>query len=285
MDALEKALDMSREKWSVSVLRGLWLHLVECKEQRNISPAHCGRWWNLAGFFLRPGFGYPLDDHRVKEMWKCILEKNPFENDVNCRMQRWICYRRIAGGLTKGQQKQLANQILPTILKKKGNELFFKKGEHYEYSEKLRALAAMEFLDRKSKETLGNALLKRVEKNQALPCDYWALGRLGARQLLYGSVGDVLSPSIAGQWAEALTKGGTQSKEVLALLEQLIRRTSQRELNLPTELVEKVLCEWKGKEAFEHLQEVAQKEVLLTQKEQEYHFGDRLPLGLSVANP
>ena len=31
------------------------------------------RWWNLAGFLMRPGFGYPLDDFRMKELWKMML--------------------------------------------------------------------------------------------------------------------------------------------------------------------------------------------------------------------
>ena len=33
------------------------------------SPRHESRWFNLAGFFLRPGRGFPLDELRLKALW------------------------------------------------------------------------------------------------------------------------------------------------------------------------------------------------------------------------
>ncbi len=41
---------------------GLWEPLLELADRRLKSPRHESRWFNLAGFFLRPGRGFPLDE-------------------------------------------------------------------------------------------------------------------------------------------------------------------------------------------------------------------------------
>ena len=119
MERLESLIGVLRREWGPSLLRELWDALLKCAPQRKITSEHEARWWNLAGFFLRPGFGFPLDDFRLKELWKIILADLKTPKALDCQIQMWICFRRVAGGFNKGQQMQLASELVPTVLNKK----------------------------------------------------------------------------------------------------------------------------------------------------------------------
>ncbi|MGZ3633748.1 MAG: Hsp70 family protein, partial [Parachlamydiaceae bacterium] len=75
IERLELQLQQSKREWSPSILRGLGDALLKSASQRKISQTHEARWWNLAGLFLMPGYGFPLDDFRIKELWKVILSE------------------------------------------------------------------------------------------------------------------------------------------------------------------------------------------------------------------
>lgn len=286
MESLEKILESPRREWPLSILRGLWQPLLEQSERRKISLEHEVRWWNLAGFFLRPGFGYPLDDFRIKELWKIMLNDAKSVKTGEYQIQSWICTRRIAGGLNKGQQTQLANELIPTILHKKGKIELKGKQDNYLYSEKIRTLASMELIEISLKIKLGNAILENLVKGDNLKANFWALGRLGARHLLYGSAFNVVPPGICEKWIEALLKiakdAQKDSPEIVFVIGQLARKVDQRELNLSENCVQTILDSFAESSLKERLKELLQKEVILTEQEQDQLFGEKLPSGLSL---
>ncbi|MFP3617141.1 hypothetical protein SB778_44655, partial [Paraburkholderia sp. SIMBA_050] len=53
-----------RENWDVALLRELFGALWDRAKRRRRSADHERLWLNLAGYCLRPGFGYPLDEWR-----------------------------------------------------------------------------------------------------------------------------------------------------------------------------------------------------------------------------
>src|SRR5437868_8702629 len=75
---------------------------------------HEKRWLNLAGFCLRPGYGLAADDWRVSETRRILLGK-PGHSTLACLSERWILWRRICGGLPSGQQRALADSVLPQL--------------------------------------------------------------------------------------------------------------------------------------------------------------------------
>ena len=186
MESLETILQREKKLWPASVLRALADTVLKQAAKRHTSPKLEERFWNCLGFFLRPGFGFPLDDFRLKEVWKLILEDL---SKKNLDLQKWICYRRIAGGLSKGQQTRLAQELLESKVPRK----FKTKEESYLYSEKVRTLASLEWLDVTQKIALGNAALARILAGEATSADYFAVGRLGARKLLYAAFTQVIS--------------------------------------------------------------------------------------------
>ena len=96
---LEEILDVPRDQWPPSALRTLWDPLLASAEKRLTTPRHESRWFNLAGFFLRPGRGYPLDDIRIKALWPIFHQGVKFIKDVQCWAEWWILWRRVAAGL------------------------------------------------------------------------------------------------------------------------------------------------------------------------------------------
>lgn len=280
MEMLEGLLDKPRRDWSLSVLRGLFDTLLTLSANRKINADLEARWWNMAGFFLRPAFGYPLDDFRIKELWKIILGDFKVPKSSECQIQQWICYRRIAGGLNKGQQMQLANEILLELFPNKASKIILKaKSELYSYSEKMRALASFELLDITQKIKVGKALLSRILENEASTTDYWALGRIGARHLVYGSGANVISREECSNWVLVLMKL-PPSDQLSQLLAQLARKTDQRELNLPQAIVNDIISAFSDTTYHERLQLLLTQSAALTLFEQEQIFGDKLPAGI-----
>ena len=267
MTALERLLEQERRSWPPSVLRALFETLMEQAEKRQLSPLYEGRFWNLAGFFLRPGFGYPLDEFRIKNLWKLILTDAKKAKAEEVELQQWICFRRIAAGLSKGQQIQLYSDLAQSKTKKKG----------YSYAEHLRALASLELIDTNAKIKLGTTLLKKILAGEGEPCDYWALGRLGARQLFHGTAANVVPRVTCEQWLEALIKSPAAKHDQLPFtLAMLARKTEFREIDLTPSLLEKVAP------LLSESQDLLFHERELTLQERERFFGDSLPTGLSL---
>lgn len=281
LKALEEKLEQSRWEWSPSLLRALWDAVYSVAEQRLLSSEHHVRWWNLIGFLLRPGRGAPLDDHRIKNLWKIVLAEPPPKAGSELSIQRWICFRRIAAGLSKGQQQQVAHEILSSLLPKK-SKVFVdpKKSNRHEFEEKLRALASMELLPLPMKTRIGEALLQRITSGKAAEADFWSLGRIGARHLLAGSLAHVVPPQTAEKWVQLLLDLPQKTKDLGFTLVQLARHTGHREIDLSSELIEQVKTRCGLSPEALRLQDLLTHSSRLSAQEQGQVLGDRLPLGL-----
>jgi len=109
---LSEALDMGRDEWPMSLLRRMWGELMELEGGRRRSAKHNSRWLNLVGFTLRPGYGLAVDDWRVDESWRRLHGKL---GQTTSGAHAWILWRRIAGGLSPGQQQALADPLIAPI--------------------------------------------------------------------------------------------------------------------------------------------------------------------------
>ncbi len=282
MESLESLLQRPRRAWPPSVLRALADALLDQADKRKRSPALERRWWNLLGFCLRPGLGYPLDDFRMQRVWKLMLADNKPSSDPEVETQRYICLRRLAAGLNKGQQMQIASSLL---IPEAGKAKELKGAERYQYSERVRALAAMERVELKMKTRLATQLLERIEAGVAVEAEYWALGRLGTRQLLFGSMANAVPADICSQWIQRLLKIDKADHHLLAFpLGQMARHTEHRELNVSQTLVEDVKAFFAGTQDSQRLLSLLSKAHRDDIAEQEELFGDSLPPGLLLIN-
>lgn len=199
---IQDKLKLEKNQWPASILRALYDEMFLQKSFIKKDPL---RFWNLAGFLLRPGSGYALDDFRIKELWKLILEEF---NQVSCQdvmTQKWICFRRIALGLNKGSQIQIASLVQPFVIKVlEGKQMLKNRNDEYLFSEKLRLIASLELIDLQTKIKIGNLLVKKIKKGPIKEVEVFALSRLGARYLLTRSITHIIPPCIIEGWIDEL---------------------------------------------------------------------------------
>src|SRR6185295_1359861 len=153
------------------------------------------------------------------------------EKDDACRLAWWIVWRRIAAGLSRGQQEQFYDRLAPVFLPgvQQKVRLARIKPQPQEYAEMWRTLASMERLQGAGKVKLGEALLARIEQGRDLDFGFWALGRLGARAPLYGPADTVVPADVAAGWVERLLALEWKSPEKSAFpAAQIGRRTGDR---------------------------------------------------------
>lgn len=282
--ALEAALEQPRLDWPPSVLRGLADALLKQAKGRDRSPEHQARWWNLVGFCLRPGYGYPLDDHRIKELWKAFIVADKVKKHSEAERQVWICCRRVAGGLKKGQQLQLAHRLMAELMHKKKEQLQDdKRSNKQELAEKIRALASLELIPIPVKRRVGNAMMRKIRSKESEPFHEWALARIGARHLLTGSVADVIPADDCAAWIDQLLEVyASRPERITFVLTQLARRCDQREVDVAKSVTDAVFRRCQSHSDEERLHDLLYKSTVLTHDEQERVYGEALPTGLMV---
>ncbi|MCB1148994.1 MAG: hypothetical protein KDK48_02420, partial [Chlamydiia bacterium] len=260
---LEEALEKPKWEWSLSLLRELYDVLIECKESRKLTLEHRVRFWNLAGFLLRPGLGAPCDDFRLQELWRLLLEERREKLPHEIEVQHWIALRRISAGLKAGQQAQVAPQAVKDLFERKNAA---------SYLERLRAFAALEKVPAKEKERVGKPLLEKAVQGKAHAAELWALGRLGARRTASGSIEFLVQKELCERWVDALLK--SSQPEVEQALSLLIADSGLRQADLSPETKSRVFRSFPGL-----CGQTPEKEPFTTA-----FFGDRLPIGLYLKN-
>ncbi|GAB4510052.1 MAG: Hsp70 family protein [Haliangiales bacterium] len=286
---LEGLLESRRDEWSMTVSRALFDATLEVEETRARSADHEQRWLNLAGFCLRPGTGAPLDQWRAKQMWRIFNQELSHPKNEACRLAWWIVWRRIAGGLTKGQQEQIYDRLAQLFLpgqkqKKKWHQV---KPTRQEAAEMIRTLANLERIDPDSKIKLGDELLRRIEsesgtkKAQDVPLYYWALGRIGARIPLYGPLNAVVSAQRVSGWLAALFALDWPAKATFPMA-QLGRRTGDRSRDLADDVRARLAERLRTSDGGERLVRLVEEVVALEAREERVALGDTLPAGLRL---
>ena len=288
MKLLEETLGAARDQWNTATARALFDVVFELEEQRKRSPAHEARWLHLCGFCLRPGSGAPLDDWRAKQMWRIFNEDLVHPRAEQSRLAWWITWRRIAGGLSKGQQHQLYLRLAQLFLpgaqaKKKWDEI---KPSPEEAAEMLRCLANLERLSPEAKIPLGDELIRRMDSRKVRDdgLTLWALSRLGARVPLYGPLNCVVPASKAGAWLNALLTWEWPSAAAVKIgfsIAQLSRRTGDRARDLDDEARDRI-TQWLRQAGADRAAVLVDQIVALEAREEYIALGDTLPPGLHL---
>jgi hypothetical protein len=201
---LEQTMGLGKNSWPLSAIRQMADAFLAAADGRKKSPAYEIRWLNLAGFCLRPGFGYPGDEFRIEQARRVYAAGLTYGNQVQCAIDWWIFWGRVAGGLNRNQQtdvyQRLSAFLLPRGIKKpqRVNPSLFR--------EMWRSAASLELLPLGTKTELGEALVKRVKAGDFKESELWCLGRLGARKLFYGPINLVIPPATVSRWVEALLR-------------------------------------------------------------------------------
>ncbi len=279
---LERWLGL-RETWDTALLRELFALLWERARRRRRSAEHERLWLNLAGYCLRPGFGYPLDDWRAAQLWSIFPSGIQYSRDSRVRSEWWTLWRRVAGGLPEEAQIEILDALaLPSHVAQAAAWRALTEGVRG-YDDQIRLAASLERLPMERKIALAEGLLQGLCVPQAQPLICWAIGRIGARITLYGSPHVVIAPELAVDWLHRLLAVDWETIEPAAFAAaQIARMTGDRTRDLPPEVRQRVaerLCAVNATGAWitmvrevTRLDEAAERRI----------FGESLPPGLSL---
>ncbi len=248
----------AREHWATPALRALFDALWQRARGRRRSAEHERAWLNLAGFCLRPGFGDPLDDGRLQQLWTQFPQGVQHRHDKQVCAEWWTLWRRVAGGLAAPAQLRLledfAYNVYRDVLGPPASEVNPVPGSA---DDMLRLGASLERIPPDYKVEIGAWLLDRLQPShcaahplrqhgKANPAGdshtLWALGRIGARQPLYGNPHDVVPADTACAWVETLLALDWKCTEAAAFAAvHLARVTDDHTRDLPLAVRERVL--------------------------------------------
>jgi len=89
---LEKTIG-PRDGWRLPLLRELWSDLYAGANRRRRSADHERVFFQLAGYSLRPGFGYPLDEWRCGQMFLLFKDSVKFHAEQPIWSEFWVMWR------------------------------------------------------------------------------------------------------------------------------------------------------------------------------------------------
>jgi len=250
-------------------------------EKRTWSPDHELRWFNLAGFFLRPGYGDKLDETWVQWLWTQLLDGPRHTKDPRVMSEWWVMWRRIAGGLSVGSQESLGERIISQLGTGRARKRVAVSPQ--EEREMWRLLGALERINPRAKQLYGDEIIARIKPKAAVDHLLWTLGRLGARMPLYGPVNDAVSAKLAASWIRSLIELSWTGSSYYAFAAANIGRMSgDRQRDIDDRLREQLIIRLREEGADAGLIRMVREIVELDQAQSDRIFGEALPEGLII---
>ena len=278
---LERVLGR-RDDWDMALLRALFDALLERARRRRRSAEHERVWLNLAGYCLRPGLGAALDDWRIDQLWALFGQGLQYVREGNNWSEWWTLWRRCAGGLDEARQLQVL-EVLAGHLEE--TDAARRRGDPVQasYDDMVRLAAALERVPAMHRIEVGKWLLERLSRPAEKAHTWWALGRVGARESLYGSAHTVVPPETAAEWLQAVLALDWKAVEPAAFAAaQLARLTGDRSRDLAPALRDEVARRLAAIRAPQSWITMVREVVSLDDADRRRSFGEALPPGLRL---
>ena len=278
MGELETALGHGKGAWPLAVIRKLADVLLEIQNGRRLSAAHEARWLNVVGFCIRPGLGSALDSWRVSELRKVYAAGLVFPREIQNQVEWLVLWQRVGAGFTAGQQRELASRV--------GGQLGLggrKSGRLNPQIEResWRLLASLERLEAGARARFGDELVTRVRREPRNASWLWAIGRLGARQPLYGPLNSVVAPAVAERWVEGLLALKEKTPDIATAIALIGARTGDPARDLSESALEAAATTL-GRAGYSAAAERLRTVVAADAGDAGRLFGEALPEGLKL---
>jgi molecular chaperone DnaK (HSP70) len=226
--SLEQILGMPKSEWNAALVRSLWPALESCMARRKESADHEEAWLILAGFLLRPGFGAAADDYRIDSLWR-LREHGLYFAGKRTKIQEYVLWRRVAGGLARQRQEQILAPELGKI-----------RTQKKVVPELIRLAGSLERLPIQTKTELANLFIDAASDlaraNKHCAPYLGALGHVLSRAPLYAGPETVLSPDLVERAYEVLRIldwAAPELAEVQTLFLRAARVVGSRDFDLP----------------------------------------------------
>ncbi len=280
---LEKLLG-PRSDWETPLLRGLFGALLDGIKYRKRSENHERVWLSLTGFCLRPGYGYPLDDWRVEQLWKIYEQSIQYVNEAQIWSEWWTLWRRVAGGLDAVAQEKIFDDIGKYLNPASARQpAVAKQLKTRAYDDIVRLAAVLERLPVDKKMQLGEWLLKRLQSPSESEQTWWAVGRIGARIPFHGSSHNVVLPETASDWLRQVMQADWKKTPQAGFAATLIARMSgDRSRDIDDAIRFEIVEQLKAVKAPTSWITMVETLKELDEREEKQIFGEALPPGLKL---
>ncbi len=280
---LEKLLG-KRDSWEVPVLRALFDQLLGAQKHRRRSDTHERLWFNLAGYGLRPGFGYPVDDWRIEQVWPLYQQGIQFNQKTQVWIDWWTFWRRASGGLNAAQQlkiyQDIAKYLNPAALTSRKLKA---EAKQKSYEDMVKLVAALEHLPIEKKVEICQWLLKRLQKSSETITSWWAVGRIASRTPFHGSAHNVIGKETIQSWLPQLLKADWKKNRQAAFAAVLMTRMSgDRSRDIDSDWRNKVIDKLALIKAPDSWIEMVATVKELDEAETKRVYGEGLPAGLQL---
>src|SRR5471032_412873 len=273
-----------RQSWDSALLRELFGALWERAGRRRRSADHERLWLNLAGYCVRPGFGYPLDEWRIEQLWSLFDDGIQYVNEGQVWSEWWTLWRRAAGGLPEDAQLQVLDAMawLQAAAGTKRHKLPFDP-TNVGQADMLRLYASLERIPVDRKVEIAEQLLVRLQRPSENLQGWWAVGRIGARRPFYGSAHGVVPADVATRWLDAILALDWKKVEpAVFAAAQIARMTGDRSRDLPETIRETVVRRLEAANAPSAWVDMVREVVTLDNADTGRVFGESLPAGLKL---
>ncbi len=279
---LETHFRQSRDDWTSALCRAVWDPVFEQRKRRRADAEHEMYWLSLIGWCLRPGLGLPLDDWRVEQTAELYAAWMQFPKAAKARLQWWICWRRLAAGLSRARQEEVWRSIAPAIVS--GRKHFKSKVSGtfagQEALEVMRLAVCLEKLPVAEKQLLGQTLMSRF---RGVKEDFWRLGRLAARQPLGGGASAALPPEVVEPWVLWVLSEKWHDVQMAAVaLAEICLFTGDRVRDLDEDLRQRVAARMRTERVDSDLIESVTLGRAVDEEGTTAFLGDALPVGLRL---
>jgi molecular chaperone DnaK (HSP70) len=281
---LERTLG-DRPTWTSETARALFDVLVPEARARKRTAEHERVFWMVAGYCLRPGYGYPKDGERAGKLLPLFTELIGFPDEVRSFQQFWIAWRRIAGGLLEPAQSKIRDLIDPFLSTDPEKPKKRKGFKPLSPEDMLELAASLERISPSRRGALGKWVLERTWTDR--DARLWAaLGRIGARTPTYASVHHVVPPSTVERWLDHLlrekwTDVPTAPRAAL----EMARVTGDRTRDVSETLRHEIAKRLRTVDAPAAWAEAVTELVPLAAADRTEFFGESLPVGLVLGEP
>ncbi len=297
---LEGDLQQPRAEWSLPLLRAIGDQMLAGMSTRIRSMPHELNWLKVAGFCLRPGFGFPQDEWRMRQVSEWLAQGPHFKDERTVEVEWWIFCRRVAAGLPAPTQEAILDKLEARLReaakKTRGAKPAKGKGAKKTttspaaLNELWLLAASLEEVSAERKVKLGEQLFERLRQGKSTGIEGWCLARLGARKLLHGSPLHVVSPTVATAWVEWLLRAESLlfAGELPLILSQIAQFVDDRHRDVSGELRQRLLdyvAPFDEDGRLERLLRDGFADDTNTSQSglQNWLFGDELPVGLKLA--
>ncbi|MBP8133406.1 MAG: hsp70 family protein [Zoogloea sp.] len=270
-----------REEWDIPVLRALFDALMERASRRRRSAEHERTWLNLAGYTLRPGLGATLDEWRIEQLFGLFGQGLQYVQENRNWSEWWTLWRRAAGGLPEAAQLAVLEVLAGHL--EQADARRTRDPVQASYDDMVRLAASLERVPTMHRIEVGKWLLSRLHNPAEKAHTWWALGRVGARESLYGSTHTVVPADIAAGWLDAVLAVDWKRVEHAAFAAaQIARLTGDRARDLPAERRDEVVRRLIAMRAPQGWIAMVRDGTRPDEAEQRRSFGEALPPGLRL---